>query len=389
MLKSKLLVLVFILLIISSIGGTSILAGGPKDGGAPPLLPLPPIPDSTIINSVINKTGGPTYTPLGIPDFVKGQLDDFANFFGLSTGYYDEENSVSYLQTDKSLLEIVMPLKNSGNATLAPDMTAPGLDPQPGKVIGATFQPKRGTMIIVAIFNPSNPGSIPETLRFYYTSEEYYEHNLYHGVFTETNGSIDYGALIGHSRSCVVLGDEQVCWDPYSESDLRDNSVRDIAYTAYSDFKYVYDFSFQFFLDDALPDLIGSTHRTNCANELKTATKLNRIRQCAPNLVFTASTDVMPNQPIGLWVVLQPADLKVYSTSGDFIGSLPPGEYLVLDATPTDKTPGKKGVLFLVNVNAQNHYLIPSKTVRGFAVMGGFDQRQAAIKDGTMSFRGF
>jgi hypothetical protein len=117
---------------------------------------------------------------------------------------------------------------------------------------------------------------------------------------------------------------------------------------------------------------------------------------CAANLIFTASTRIEDGQPIGLFRILQnTGGLKVYRPDGSPASGIPAGSYLVLNATPPEvrNQPGAAGVLFLVNANGKDHFLIRAQVDEGFGASSDptTDARrgQAGIKDGFISGVGF
>jgi hypothetical protein len=188
----------------------------------------------------------------------------------------------------------------------------------------------------------------------------------------------------------VTVGLEQVCWDPYSYGALRDEPTpKDLAYAAYTRAKDRYDLGVDFYVDDAVPDLVGAASRAACALQLKSTQNFNVLPACVPNVVFTASKSVLSGQPVGIWVTRRDTLMRAYTAQGVFVGKLPAGEYLVMPARPHLTTPGTPDVLFLININGTNHYLIPSVVMQGFGQNPVIDEGHAAIKDGTMRSRGF
>jgi hypothetical protein len=344
--------------------------------------PLPPVPSAAILNQVITQTGGPTYTPLGVTDYVLTQLD--SNFSGVLAGVRNKVSvydTISYITTQGHLLESVMPLNNSGAENLAPDMTTPGSNPRPGKIVGVLFQPSRMVQVIVAVFKDTKPNTLPEKVRFYWNSTGYYEYSIKVDKFSDPDGNgqpapIDGGAIIAHK---------------YNYSQTRDgDNPKNILYTAYTQAKVVYDLKVDFYVDDALPDPIGPTLRNNCARQMKLRLNWRNMGNCTPNLVFGASKEFMPGQPVALFVVSAAADLKAFKHTGEYTGSLPAGSYLVVPATPNVTTDGNIGVLFLVNLDTQNHYLIPAIRMQGVAAgSGGSKDNYAVIKDGSTGSWGF
>lgn len=362
--------------------------------------PLPALPPAAIRNQVLAATGGAKFTAVGTPLSVRSQLTSFGGVFEGAENKLAWNEAVHYINTDGTIQEMLIPLRSSGSARLDPDMTAPGLAPRPGKLIGATYQPSRGAradMYIVAVFKPEDVNCrtcVPEKVRFYYSNTRYYEFSLYHGRFTDVNGdrlleTVDEGALIAHSYSCLAVGLEQVCWAPYSFSALRQESIsQNIVDSAYTDFKSIYDVEVDFYLDAAVPDLLGRNQRQTCAGQLANGTNFTNVSACVPSVVFTASKTVVAGQPIAIMVVQHAVNVRTYNTSGSFVGSLPAGEYLVMNGMPNITTPGSPTLLFLVNSDTQNHYLIPSVVQQGFAKNAVADERYPAIRDGLMGWRG-
>jgi hypothetical protein len=354
--------------------------------------PLPPVPSASILNRVIRETGGPTFTPLNAPQFILTRLGRFTGVFSGIQHRVSVPQSVNYLTTAGRLHETIMPLLNSADAVLDPDITAPGTDPRPGKIIGAIFQPARGeqaVQVVVAVFPPGCSACAPEKVRFYYNDTRYREYSLYWGQFRDVKGNgrvaqIDDGAVIAHKHTCVTVGLEQVCWDPYSYPALRDEPTpKNRIYAAYTQAKVVYDLRVDFYVDDAVPDLLGAEVRGRCAEQLRGATGFTSpLTRCIPNAVFSAAKDHIAGQPISILVISRSADLKAYRANGTYTGMLPAGQYLVIDATPHRNVPGMVGVLYLVNLDTVNHYLIPSIVLEGFADNPAIAEDQAGIKDG-------
>ncbi len=350
--------------------------------------------NQAIINNVIAQTQGIPFYPLNAPNVVMDNLAAFGGTFEGVETLLDRSQAVNYLAMNRALLETVIPLNNSATAQLTPDIVTPGGDPRPGKIVGALFQPSRGTMVVVAVFKPEGftCGSNcepPEKVRFYYNNTQYYENSIVYGEFVDPDGDgrvteMEEGAVISHKHSCVTVGLEQVCWEPYDHNIVRDEpQPKDVAYDAYTRFKDVYDLQVDFYVDDAVPDIIGQARRDNCRYELRRTTNLNRIKACRPNVVFTAAKDTVPGQPVGIMVVLNNAPIRTYRASnGELLSSLPVGEYLMMDATAHVTIPGQVGALFLVNADTQNHYIIPSMVMQGFAYSDAIDERHVGIKDG-------
>jgi hypothetical protein len=379
--------IVFMVLLMCS------LSIAPRASANPP--PLPSIPVSAIINQVITQTGGPTYTPLGVTDYVLTQLD--SNFTGALAGVRNRvsvTDTASYISTEGHLLESVMPLLKSGSERLVADMTAPGNNPVPGKIVGVLFQPSRMVQVIVAAFKPGKPNSPPEKVRLYWNTTGYYEYSIKMGRFKDTDGNgqpatIDGGAIITHKFSCLTIGLDQFCWETYDSNQTRDGDrPKEILYPVYTQAKETYDLKVDFYVDDALPDPVGPTLRANCARQIKLRLNWRSLTDCTPNLVFGASKKFKAGEPIAIFVLRAPADLKAFTHTGVYVGNLPAGSYLVVPATPHITADGSIGVLFLVNLDKQNHYLIPAIRMQGLADDKGKDN-YAAIKDGSTGSWGF
>jgi len=355
---------------------------------------LPSIPSNVILNKVVSQTGGPTFTPLNVPGIFKSQLATFSGALDKVENKLEFSQAVSYFDRSGNLLELAIPLKGNGVAVLDPDLTAPGQNPMPGKIVGAIWQRGRGLMVMVALFQQGGNTLPPTSFRFYYNSTQYWEENLMYSKFVDyfNDGrleTVDQGGLIASYNSCVSVGLEQVCWRPYSFEQVRDQMVKDQTQAAWDRAKNRYALSTSFTVVDSVPDMIGGTRRSNCANQLLNATSFASLSNCRPNLVMTHASTLTAGQPIGIWIVNAPADLKAYRSNGTYTGSVPVGEYLVIDASPNLSSPGQVGVLFLVNINSNDHYLIPSVMMQSFANSNQIKEWQAAVKDGTIGFRGF
>lgn len=375
----QLLVFVFVVQISPSFAGSE---------------PLPPIPSSTILNKVVSETDGPTFTPLNVPNIFGTQLAAFSGVLDKVDNNLEYTQAVSYFDRSGNLLELVIPLKDNGRAVLDPDLTAPGQNPMPGKIVGALWQRGRGLTVMVALFQQGGNTLPPTSFRLYYNSTQYWEEGLIYSQFVDyfNDGRlevVDQGGLIAAYNSCVSVGLEQVCWRPYSFEQVREQMVKDQIQTAWVRANSRYAMSTAFTVVNSVPDLIGATRRFNCANQLLNATSFSSLSSCVPNLVMTNAAGMAAGQPRGIWVVNAPADLKAYRSNGTYTGSLPVGEYLVIDATPNLSSPGQVGVLFLVNINSNDHYLIPSVMMQSFANNNQITEWQVAIKDGTIGFRGF
>lgn len=365
--------------------------------------PLPALPPQSVINSVLSQTNGAGFTPLYAPNVAINTLSTFGGVFAGAHTQLDTAQAVNYFTSGGSRLrETVIPMLNSGTLALDPNITAPGTDPRPGRIIGALFQPLRGqgsnTLFLVAAFPPgANNSTPPEKIRFYYNATQYHEQSLYWGQFLDPNGDgllemVDHGAIIAHKYTCVTIGFEQVCWDPFDYGKTRDgDNPKNTMVNAHAAFKNVYDIGVDFYEDDAVPDLLGHTSRTSCSAQLVNATNFNaNMTNCIPNAVFSAAKEVIPGRPIALMVITRPVDVRTYDMNGNFIGQLPRGRYLVMDATPSATTPGQPALLFLVNINRTNHYLIPSVVVQGFSQSTAInDDNFVALKDGLAWWRGF
>lgn len=362
--------------------------------------PLPSLPNAAVIENVRIASAGGTFTPLGAPTFVMNRLATFTGVFAGVQNLVSTPQAVHYLDLNNGRLrESLLPLIDSRTAQLDPTFTTPGSNSRQGKIIGAIFQPGRGNqrsvMVVVAVFKPGEPQNAPEKVRFYYNSSQYFEYSLYHAFFLDSNGNQmvevgDEGAVISHKLSCVTVGLEQVCWDPYDYSKTRDGSrPKDIAYDAYTRAKNTYDLSVDFYVDDAVPDMLGYAQRQYCASQMLNAMNFGAINGCVATAVISAAKESQAGQPFALIVALQDLDLSTYDLSGNFLGTLPAGEYLAIEATPYVTNPGEMAVTFLVNINSYSHYLLPGIRMQGFGENGVFDSRQAGIKDGFAGYVGW
>jgi hypothetical protein len=356
---------------------------------------LPPLPSSDVINQVINQTGGPTYTPLIAPKNIKQSLKTSGGAFEGIHKKLSRKDAINYLATTGVVKEVVVPISDSGVEVLEPDITAPGPEERPGQVIGAVYQPLRGTMVLVVVFKDHGKPK-PENVRMYDENGHYYEYPIQKDKFNKpTDDTFDEGAILSYNQSCVTVGKNQVCWETDISAGAREDSYpKDLVTAAYERARVNYDLKTKFFLDDAVPDLIGTVTRANCADALKTAVlpegaEAPALAVCDPNLYVSASQEKKDDEPIALWVVDQQADLKGFTYTGTYLGYVPVGEYLVVNATPQATTPGDVGVLMLVNINSDQHYLIPSIRIQQFADKKKPKPQMAAIKDGATWYYGW
>lgn len=364
------------------------------------VFPLPPLPPQAVRDSVLAQTNGAQFTYMGTPTTVRTQLASFSGVFeGIETKFAWGQ-AVQYINMNGDMLEILIPMKNAGSIVLDPDMTAPGLNPRPGKIIGASYQPARGSradMIIVAVFRPQDVNCrrcAPEKVRFYYNNTRYYEYDVRHGRFVDVNHDrvlekIDAGALISEEVSCVSVGLEQLCWEPDTNFLLREDLVSNtLMLTAYTYLNLIYDVDVDFYLGNTVPDLLGRSLRQSCALQVPNLISFISISACVPSVMFTSSRTLVPGQPIGIIVVTTAIDVRTFNATGQSVGMLPAGSYLVMDAMPNITTPGAPTLLFLVNSDLTHHYLIPATVQQGFAQNVVEDPRVPGVRDGLMAWRG-
>lgn len=377
------------LVVLSILLLTSV--AGPTFAGSEPLPPMPP---QWLIDKVINETNGPTFTPVYAPDSLWDALAPLNGALDFIEWNLDFYQAVNYIGLNEFLYEAVVPIYYSGVRSLQADITAPGSPSAPGQIIGATYQRGRGAMAIVATF-PNRNSNTPNGLRFYYNSTQYYSATPVVSQFIDPNfdgmlAAMEEGAVISDRYSCIAIGLRQVCWTPYSTTQLRDaDAVRSLLTTAESQARARYNFNATFGLNDAVPDMIGKNRREWCASDFGWKSLTEQMQGCQPNLVFVHANTFYPNQPIGLWVVRASAELKAYDMNGGYWGWVQPNSYLVMNVTPLNVYPGQVGVLMLVAINGSQHFLIPSVTMQGFGQSTIINEWEAAIKDGTMHFRGF
>lgn len=349
--------------------------------------PLPAVPSNSILQQVIADArqraanGEGAYVPLGAPLAAMTALAGFGAQLDGVENLVAPKEAVNYLATGGILKETVIPLKASGSKKLAPNMTTH--DGKRGQIVGALHQPYRGTMVLVVIFKWSKLDKI----RMYYKNKNFYEYSVYGGTFpSPVAGTFDEGGLISHKLTCVTVGSKQVCWEPNNYSAVREEPYpKDLISDAYRRAKETYDLNNDFFLDDALPDLIGTTVRGSCAGQLVSGGG----SACDPNVYFSAAKKVL-NNLIAIFVVDSAADIISYTDEGVYLGSLPAGDYLVMNATPNVVTPGQTGVLYLININdPNNHFLIPGVRMQQHAQSSLFQKPVASIKDGCIWYFGF
>jgi hypothetical protein len=366
--------------------------------------PLPPLPPASVINSVLASQGGAQFVPLDAPNLVFTRLAQFTGVLAGVQNQIDRMQAVSFIGTTGRVVEQVIPVANSRTLQLRPTLTTPGSSPRPGMVLGVAFHPhqpqNRRVMVVVAVFPPGSQNCTtncpdPEKIRMYHNSTQYNEFSIEVGDYTDTDNDggveqVDEGAAISQRFTCFTIGLEQVCWQPSDHNVLRQrDQPKDIAYDAYTEFKDLYDLEVDFYVDDAVPDILGYNARTACAGQMVTHSNFSQpLSNCTPNVVFGASKEEIAGQPIALFIALAPIDLRAYTHTGNYVGTLPAGEYLVMDAMSNVTTPGAPMVSFLVGQNG-NHFLIPAVRTQGFGIGTGQDARQAGIRDGFASWRGW
>lgn len=357
--------------------------------------PLPPLPSQAVRDYVLSQTNGPQFTPLGIPFIINLQLLNFGGIFDGVEDLVDYSQAVHYVTTSGRVTETVIPLTNSGLDLMLPDLITG--DGKPGKLIGVLYQPSQGAMLIVGTYNSAPSGSSgapPDSLRFYLSNNQFITRAYSWGTFADINNDnqledIDEGAVIADGFSCIAVGLNQMCWTPSNYSTQRDATSKTLVATAVDHLSDAYSFDVDFAVQQAVPDLLGRSRRLQCATQLVSSLlNLPILNLCKPTVVFSASTTVVSGQPIAVMVVRTPADVRTYNSAGSFVGSLPVGEYLVMDAMPQITQPGQPTLLYLVNADGVNHYLIPSVVQQGFGQNTTLDEWSAGIRDGLMAWRG-
>lgn len=352
--------------------------------------PLPSLPSQAVINNVIAQTGGAVFTPIDIPASVLADVGAIAGIFAGST--LDTERAVHYIDSRGTLRESVVPIPNLHLLPLGPVMSVPGTPSRLGMIIGALHQPSRDAMWIVVTFT----GILlqPDTVRFYYSPTEYYEQKVKVGTFTDPEAGprvslADAGGAISSQRTCLTVGLQQVCWNPYSPQQLRDqNKPAEKVASAEARFRQIYKFRADIDSEQAVPDLLGKSLREDCAATLATAASFQQIDDCKPNVFFAAAKELLPNQPIGLIVVKRAADVRTYNRKGVFVGELPAGKYLIMQTPMALELPGMPTVLYLIGLNGSK-YLIPSTVLQGFGIGAQRKTHAAAIRDGMVGYRAF
>lgn len=353
--------------------------------------PLPPLPDESIINSVIADTGGADFTPLAVPDAILTELAAFGAPFTDAT--LDPSQAVNFFDSTGTLREAIIPVAGLETATLAPTFVTPDVNSKQGMVIGALYQPGRGAMWVVVTFSG---GAIPQPkhVRFYHKPKKYYQQAVKIGQFEDDNGDLqvdpaDAGAVISFKRSCITVGLSQVCWNPYSKPVVRETGKPALKVSmTVAKFRTKYKFTSTIDAKTSLPDIIGKTEREACAAFLVTATLFSNMTACKPNVYFAAATESVDGQPIALLFARTDLDVRTYDATGALVGQLPQGKYLVLDTIAADENAGTPTALFLVGLNGST-YLIPSRIMEGFGAGAIGNTGQAGLRDGFARYRMF
>ncbi len=385
----RLLAIIIILFVVLGIG---IVPGRAAN-------PLPPLPSQAVVNQVITQTNGPTFTPLGRPQFLTFTLGAFTQgaFAGVAARI-DLQNTVSYIDLNHTIQSTFMPMLGAASSSLHFDIVTPD-DGLPAQIVGALFDKSQRTMLAVLVWKDNKPNKTPKELRLYSSTGGQLFYALYKVKvrdYKAKGGSSqpppsDAGALITNAEGCFVIGLNQICVD----TGLADGNVQSLTTQAYQNLSHVYSFNASFDFSSSVPDLLGATQRSACAAALAAATG-RIVSGCTANAVFTNAQGYAAGQPIALLHVIADADLKAYDPNGNYVGHLPPGDYLVIDVTPANvqNTPGAVGALFLVNADQSHHYVIPSRVMQDLGISSdGSDDNsnlgQAAVKDGMATWRGF
>jgi len=361
--------------------------------------PLPALPGSAIINKVITDSQGRTFTALRVPSALADNLK--SGIFASVAQRLDTDRAVHYFQQDGTLTRTVVPLKDSADNALQPDTQTPD-DNQPARIVGTVVDPQAGAMAVMAVFNDKSNSKKPAEIRFYTQDNKQVSNSGYKVVYRKLKGNKagkvapgDQGVFIAARETCFTFKLEQLC---YKTKQLkRDEKIATLAEQTQTELDTAYDYKAKFDTDGALPDVVGLSQRANCARTLSQARQLTaqNLANCTANLIFAAAQKRDAGQPIGLFRVLKPAEFKIYDMQGNKVANLPAGSYLVMDATPAAalQEPGSVGVLFLVNANGKDHYLIPSEVLEGFGAADDNAENdfrgQAAIKDGFIGGQGF
>jgi hypothetical protein len=279
------LIQVFTLLLILQAGAVSAQSG-PQ--------PLPALPSSAILNQIISQTNGPTFTPLMTPNALRNQLIAFNGALNGVEDILRYNQAVSYFDRAGNLMEHVIPLVNNATASIRPNITLPGVDPRPGRIIGATWQRGRGMMVMALGYNSWASHEQPSSLRFYHNSTDFTFEGFNFAPFIDygNDGRLelaDQGGVIARHMSCVSVGLTQVCWWP-NESRTRDLGIAPSIDAAAQRAHNRYWLSVSFSGWHALPDLAGAGVRTSCRNAALNASSFNNLSACQANILMTATT---------------------------------------------------------------------------------------------------
>jgi len=357
--------------------------------------PLPPLPSDQAIGRVVRAAAVRSLTSVKMPGIaIKGAPTGIAA--NLDTRA-DTAKTATAFGLDARLKQSISPLVGSEKGVFAADAQTPD-DKQPAQALGL-IGTANGTRAVMLVFKDGQPNAI----RFYdknglvqddSTNSKFVLRQLI-GTDQGLPAVGDQGVIIGARETCFTVGLQQACYA--TAKFTPDDKVVAQAQAALKALTAAYNVSVQFDTDGALAELLGNTPRKGCDDALTklTALKSDAITGCQPNLIFAASTTIVDGQPIGLFRVLKAADVQVFDTSGRLVGSLPAGDYFVLNATPADSRaiPGSPGALFLVSANGKDNFLLPSRVVEGFGSTGDADATkntiQAGIKNGFINGQDF
>ncbi len=375
--RIRILSLLIAIVVSITLGSTSVYAA----------QGLPPLPSEAIRNAVIQKSNGPVHSPLGIPAFINTGL---AQFNGTPLGgiVFDAIQPVHYFDLSNTIRQSLIPRAGSSTMTLAPNTVTPD-DSQPAEIVGASYDITTGVSILVASWTNNHPGQNIDKLRFYHVNNGTLSYTTPYSVqtsrFNGVNGQAspgDIGALIATQQTCLAIGLDQVCFQ--SKPTLRDSSIANLVDQARNALSNAYQYQANFNHAEAVPDIIGGDKRAQCAAALSNLSTPSSIPACQPDVLYVASDHPVSGQPVGMMNVLVSNGIATYDVNGNYVGQLPVGYYLVLDATPSNvnPTPGTDSVLFLVSADTHTQFLIPTQAIE--EVGAGSNKQIAAIKDASM-----
>jgi hypothetical protein len=368
---------------------------------------LPPLPAQPILDKVISETGGAKRTAIAVPQVITSQSLAVAVALNPklaqapAAAVFDLSGAVYYFGLDKALKRLLIPIANSESVPLGPTLTT--ADGLPAQMIGAGYDFSSGPIVLVVVWKDSK-ATKPQDLRVYTLTNGQLAFTtpnklIYRKLKGNKNGKVaplDKGVIIAARETCFSLSSDQICYAPTKQDKRADAKAGAQIDDAIKALTKTYSVKAKIDADGALPEIAGVTARSACSAKLAAVTSaaaMVSIPECAANMAFAGVNDNPPGAVIGALSLTTAIDQPAYDLSGNAVGRVAAGTYLIIDATPTITDAGMAGVLMLVNADGKQNVLIPSQIIEGFGdsddKTNNANKGQAGIKDATVGAHGF